>query len=109
LQVVYENADNEDTNLWARADLLRKWACIGTVANHGPKCSHILEAFYGFGEETKEIGIKGTPMWLRFNMRYILSDRSSCSGNYLIANHFEKNMRYSHQLDDHWNVSMHYH
>ena len=61
------------------------------------------------GEETKEIGIKGTPMWLRFNMRYILSDRSSCSGNYLIANHFEKNMRYSHQLDDHWNVSMHYH
>lgn len=109
VQAMYQNIDKEDTNMWVRSDLMRKWLGLGFQANHGVKCSHIIEAFYGFGEESAKMGPKEKPMWLRLGARYVLSDRSHVTGNYLIGGHFEKDVRYVHKLDDNWSFSCHYH
>jgi hypothetical protein len=83
--------------------------CAGVQADHGPKCSHILEAFYGYGEESKKMGMKSSPLWLRMSARYVLSDQSKVVTNYLIGSHFEKNTRYTHKLDENWTLGVHYH
>jgi hypothetical protein len=106
---VYKNCGDDETDVWARADLLRKFACLGVKADHGSKCSHSMEAFYGFGDKTKTLGLKSSPFWLRLNARYVLSDQSRVVSNYIIGSHFEKNTRYTHKLDDHWTMGVHYH
>ena len=90
--------NNENADVYARADLKRNFANLGCAHSHHGKVHHVYEFTYGWAEGFK--GIKGTPVEFRFGGEYELSDKTTLNTSVAVNEFCSVNNSIEHQVCD---------